>query len=289
MSVFQRQDTPFFGAISGHDLLRLALLSLAALIAISLGIDFLFEANNAPSAVNEASVPAQSPAPAEPLRIARQKIEREILSQSPDYARFFGRLRQILPNEYEAVFDDFAKQSLDGVDVSNVDSLVSEAVRDVRLSNGVLAAKADGPALSHIFDMQLKMMQALAVKDPRLCVDFLYGGASQAFFAFSAQNRQLVADMAIAGLDAINSGRISNIERERPTDSDFDTLENALKAQGLSEAEVGAILDGKTPDPPIADERMCTVGQTYLKTLASLPEPVRLRIYGLAVELMARS
>ena len=48
-----------------------------------------------------------------------------------------------------------------------------------------------------------------------------------------------------------------------------------------------AILDGKTPDPPIADDRMCTVGQIYLKTLATLPEPERLRIYGLAVELMA--
>ncbi len=95
--------------------------------------------------------------------------------------------------------------------------------------------------------------------------------------------------MAIAGLDAIGSGRAHKIDRQPPSDADFNELENAMKAQGLNESEIGAILDGKTPDPPIPDDRMCTVGQIYLKTLAALPEPIRLRIYGLAVELMARS
>jgi hypothetical protein len=270
------------------DILRLVLLSLAALIAITLGISFLFEAN-APNQANAPPSAVASMAPAESLLATRQKIEARIDNEAPDYARFLDRLKTVLPTEYNAVLNGFAKRSLAGADMSNIDSLVSEAVRDVRLSNGVLAAKADGPALARIFDMQLQMMQALATKDPRLCVDFLYGGASQAFFQFSAQNRRLVSDMAIAGLDAIGNGRANQIERQPPSDADFSELETAMQAQGLNPAEIAAILDGKTPDPPIPDERMCTVGQIYLKTLAALPEPERLRIYGLAVELMARS
>lgn len=278
-----------FREIPGIDILRLLLLSLAAVIAISLGINFLLEANapapaNAPPEFAVASLAQDAP-----LLAGRQKIEAEIDAKAPDYARFFGQLKTDLPDEYDAILDRFAKQALDGTDMSNVDFLLSQAVRDLRLSNGVLAAKADGRSLSHIFDMQLQMMRALAGRDPRLCVDFLYGGASQAFFAFSADNRRLVSDMAIAGLNAIDSGRANEIERQPPSDADFNELESAMRAQGLNDAEVGAILDGKTPNPPIPDERMCAVGQIYLQTLAALPEPARLRIYGLAVELMARS
>lgn len=281
-----------FHGLAGIDILRLVLLSLAALIAITLGIDFLFEAQqpnraNAPKVA--AAPPATAHAPAESLLPIREKIEAEITEQSPDYARFFARLQAVLPGEYDDVLDHFAKQAAEGTDMSNIDALVSQAVRDVRISNGILAAKADGPALSHIFDLQLQMMQALAAKNPKLCVDFLYGGASQAFFQFSAENRKLVSDMAIAGLDAIANGRANKIDRAAPTDADFTELESAMKTQGLTDAEISAILDGKTPTPPIPDARMCDVGQIYLKTLASLPEEVRLRIYGLAVELMARS
>jgi hypothetical protein len=286
LGAFQRQMiVPLLQGLPGSDVLRLVLLSLAALIAISLGIDFLFEAN----LPGEAPATAMSMASPEPLSVVRQKIEAEIDRESPDYARFFQRLRALLPAEYNVVVNGFAKQAIGGADVSNVDSLVSQAVREVRMSNGVLAARADGPALSHIFDVQLAMMQALAAKDARLCVDFLYGGANQAFFAFSAQNRPLVAAMAIAGLEAIGSGRANQIQRQPPSDADFNALESAMKNQGLTDAEISAILDGKAPDPPIPDARMCAVGQIYLKTLAALPEPVRLRIYGLAVELMARS
>lgn len=287
LSALQRQSiVPFLQGLPGTDVLRLALLSLAAVIAISLGVSFLLEAN-APGEAPHLS--AMHLVAAEPLSVARRKIEAEIDRESPDYAGFFERLHAVLPTEYDEILDGFAKQAVDGGDVSNVDSLVSQAVRDVRLSNGVLAAKADGPTLSRIFDVQLGMMQALAAKDPRLCVDFLYGVASQAFFAFSAQNRRLIAAMAIAGLEAIGNGRANQIQRQPPSDADFDALESAMKTQGLTDAEIAAILDGKTPDPPVPDARMCTVGQIYLKTLAALPEPVRLRIYGLAVELMARS
>ena len=50
-----------------------------------------------------------------------------------------------------------------------------------------------------------------------------------------------------------------------------------------------ALLDGKTPDPPIPDDRMCAAGKTYLETLRQMPEDVRGRIEALAVDLMARS
>jgi hypothetical protein len=270
------------------DILRLALLCLAAVIAITLGISFIFEANESNNVATSSAAPSVQE-PSESMVATRQKIATEIARAAPDYARFFARLKAILPNEYDEIFDKFAQQQLAGADMTNVDSLLSEAVHDVRLSNGVLAAKADGAALSHIFDIQLQMMQALAARDPRLCVDFLYGGASQAFFEFSAKNRKLVSDMALAGLEAIDNGRTNKIERQPPNDADFDQLETAMKGQGMNDAEVAAILDGKTPDPPIPDDRMCMVGQIYLKTLAALPEPVRLRIYGLAVELMARS
>ena len=134
------------------------------------------------------------------------------------------------------------------------------------------------------------MLRALAAKDPRLCVHFLYGGESPGFFEFSAQNRLLVAAMAIAGIDAIHDGEIKRIDRPAPTGKDFDALEKALRAKGLDTPEIEALLDGKAwGDPPIGDAKMCRAGQVYLETLAAMRELTRLRIYGLAVELMARS
>jgi hypothetical protein len=278
------------------DILRLALLSLAAAIAVIFGASLLFESDHGPIGTPSISGrpagtpqnPGQQRADAA-LRAARARIEAHIASASPDYNRFFAHLKQLLPHEYDVILDGFARQSLEGADMSNVDSLLSDAVRALRLSSGALAAKADGPALTRIFAMQSTMMRALAAKDPKLCVDFLYGGASPAFFDFSSNNRALVADMAIAGLDAINDGRAKRISRPPPSDADFALLETALKAKQLSPVEISAILDGKIPSPPIPNVRMCQVGEIYLDTLAALPEPARYRIYGLAVELMARS
>ncbi len=274
-------------------ILRLALLSLAAILALVLGANLLFEADLAHRADQSPAVAAfqksnETPT-ADQVRAAREKIEARLASAAPNYMRFFTRLKQVLPHEYDVILDSFAKQSLEGADMTNVDSLLSEAVRALRLSRGAMAAKADGPTLSRIFDMQLAMMRALAAKNPQLCVDFLYGGASQAFFEFSAENRALVANMAIAGLNAIDDGRAKKIERAPPSDKDFELLENALKQKGLDETEIGAILDGKKPTPPISNLRMCQIGQLYLETLATLPEPTRFRIYALAVELMTRS
>jgi len=218
----------------------------------------------------------------------RSKIELQ-LAQSPDYRRFFDQLKLVLPTEYATVLDSFARRAAKQGETDNIDSMMSDAVRALRISHGFLAAKANGPMLQKIFAVQLQMMQALATKDARLCVDFLNGNVSRGFFDFSAQNRALVTDMALAGLNAINDGQQSKIERTAPNDADFQQLEKSLRDKGLSSQEIEALLDGKTADPPVADPRMCEVGQTYLQTLSELPEPIRFRLYGLAIELMARS
>ncbi len=272
------------------NILRLALLSLAAVIALSLGIHWLVEASrmdetaSAPAALLDEKHGLSDEATA----ALRGNIEAK-LAELPDYARFFDRLKLVLPSEYEALIDEFVKRAQTGAAVTNIDVLMSEAVRSLRLSRGMMAAKASAPALAHIFEVQSSVLRALAAKEPRLCVDFLYGGASDAFFSFSSEHRPLVADMAIAGLEAIEDGQTQKIERAPPNDADFELLEKALKSRALNEIEIEALLDGKSPDPPIPDGRMCDVGQIYLETLATLPEPVKLRIYGLAVELMARS
>lgn len=273
------------------NILRLALLGLAAGIAIILGAHGVIEVGHAqkPPAAALATTESQDGIANAQLRAARERIEKRIATTAPDYMRFFDRLKQLLPDEYDEILDGFARQSLEGADMSNVDSLLSAAVRTLRISSGAFAAKADEAALAHIFDLQLTMMRALAAKDPKLCVDFLYGGASQAFFEFSSKNRALVAEMAVAGLEAINDGRTKQIERRPPNDSDFEQLETALKAKQVNDAEISAVLDGKIPTPPIAAARMCEVGEIYLQTLTEIPADARLRIYGLAVELMAHS
>ncbi len=281
----------------GMDHLRLAILGLAAAALLILGWSLIEQAlrtDQRPSPsplVADAHVPAQddqSRAAIEARAEIRQKIEAQ-LAQSPDYMRFFDRLKLVFPTEYETIIDSFAKHALATGETEDIDAMMSQAVRALRLSHGVLAAKADGPALQKIFAVQLTMMRALAAKDQRLCVDFLYGGASRAFFNFSAENRALVADMALAGLEAISNGQAHKIDRQEPNEGDFEVLERALREQGLNTAEIEALLDGKAADPPIIEARMCRVGQTYLETLTSLPEATRYRLYGLAVELMARS
>ena len=65
-------------------------------------------------------------------------------------------------------------------------------------------------------------------------------------------------------------------------------FEAALKKAGLSQPEIDALLGGKTPDPPLPDVKMCRRPH-YLQTLAGLPDQTRMRIYSLAIDLMARS
>jgi hypothetical protein len=241
------------------------------------------ESTPAPAPV---AVPATPIGPSPEAVVARMAIERKIAA-APDVARFFDRLRLALPNEHEAAIVALTRRPNTIGDTA--DLYLSEAVKMLRQSRGAVAAKADGPALTKVFGQQLALLDALAQRDPRLCVDFLYGGASEGFFKFSSDNRALVTDLAIAGLEAIIDGRQKNIARTAPDEADFQTFEEALKKNGLAPLEIDALLDGKVPDPPLPDARMCAAGKIYLQTLSTLPEAPRQRIQALAIDLMARS
>jgi len=275
------------------NILRVVLLGLAAFAGIVTGAALLEKAIR-PETSSAPLIATASTRPGEPwmspheIDAARRAVEGK-LKTAPEFAPFFDRLKTVFPSEYEAFLAAFAQRSVASGEVASADLLMAEAVRSLRLSRGILAAKADRQALEHIFELHSAMLRALAAKDPRLCVNFLYGGQSPGFFEFSAQNRGLVAAMAIAGIDAIHDGEIKRIERPAPAGTDFDALEKALRAKGLDSPEIEALLDGKAGNPPIGAAKMCRAGQVYLETLAAMPESARLRIYGLAVELMARS
>ena len=282
--------------------LRLVLLGLAAIIALVLGAGFLMRAfkteprvpataqtepaTTTTAATTTATAPLRSALSPAALATARAAVERAIVDV-PDYARFFDRLRLVFPGEYDSIMNTLAAAS-QGRDI-NVDNVMAEAVAALRHAHGTLAARAPDDALARIFALQLEEMKALAARDAHLCVAFLYGADVPGFLAFAADHRPLVADAATAGLEAMNGGRVNGVERGAPTDADFQTLDHALVDKGLTRPEIDALLDGKTPEPPIADPTMCEAGQTYLMTLAALPAEVRARLYGLAVDLMAKS
>jgi hypothetical protein len=232
-------------------------------------------------------VDARPPTPQE-VAAMRRAIERSV-EGAPDYAGFFDRLRTAFAAEYESFLGRAADRAAAAGETPGADALLIDAARTLRRSHGILAAKADGPALDRFFQAKRAVLEALAVNNQGLCVDFLYGGGAGDFSAFSRDHRGLFAAMANAGLDAISDGQAKRMERDAPKDEDFRTLENALRAQGVSNAAIGALLDGKALNPPLDDSEMCEAGRIYLQTLAALPDAARLRIYGLAVALMAHS
>jgi hypothetical protein len=259
-------------------------LAAAAVVAICLGLGLLILAFSPPrpgGAIAALSGPLDQ-------GTARQYVETEI-AQSPEYARFFARMRESFTADYEKTVKDFAARLAQTKTQPSVDYYLSEAVRRLRQSHGALAAKADPEAMSRVFARQLEVLQAVARADKKLCVAFLDGATNQDFQRFAASQRALVAAMAIASLDAMANGQAKNNPRAQPTEADFAALEKALVARGLSKPEIDALLDGKMPDPPLDDAKMCAAGQSYLDALRTLPEASRTRIYGLALELMAKS
>jgi len=277
---------------------RILVLLAGLIVAACLGFGLLWMAvgpEKKPAATQPALADGRAPTQGETPGVspqdrarARAKIE-ALVAAAPEYARFFDRLREAFPADHEAALDEFANRLVATKQEDSAEYYVSEAARRLQQARGILASKADAAPLGRVFDMQLAVLKAVSKQDARLCVGFLYGATSPDFQRFAATQRSLVANMALAGLEAIMSGQTKKNERGAPTEGDFRMLEKALVARGLSKAEIDALLDGKMPDPPLEDARMCAAGQTYFDVLHGLPEPVRLRIYGLAVELMARS
>ncbi len=209
------------------------------------------------------------------------------LRQIPEYQAFFTRLRSLYPADYDAA----AKAAIargDENQANAADLFLTEAVRMLRQTRGLNGAKAGQQALDHLFDVHLKVLRQLAASDAGLCVDFLNGAPADRFVVFTGANRALMADEAMAGLEAIEDGAQKKIAREAPTTQDFDDLEKLLLAKGLDKAAIALLLDGKAPNPPLSDAQACHNGVIYLETLQSMPDLQRLRLYALALEVMAQ-
>ena len=241
--------------------------------------------------IPEIAAPEQEPPPPSSFETpakARGAVEDRI-AQDGDFEPFFSSLRDNFTSDYTKTLDGFAKVAFEKRQVESVDYYLSESIRGLRQARGLLAAQAESSLLDRIFVMQAAVIEALAATDARLCADFIYGGASEAFFAFSETHRPLIAEMALANLAAIIDGASSKIARLTPGEAEFQELEDALVAMGLGRDEIDALIDGKAPDPPLPDARMCAAGVSYLKALAGLPEGTRIRIEALVAELMART
>jgi len=267
-----------------HALRILALLAALA-GSVWLGWEFVARAIG-PDAESQA---VESDAHASKIRNAGRAAIEERIKLAPEHADFYALLRREFPQDLTRVLNVFAARAAGASKLDTPDAYLAEALRTMRRTHGVNAAWASLARLDRVFEAQGKIMGALSDADPGLCVDFLYGNASQAFFDFSARQRALVADMAVAGVEAMIDGRATSEDRPPPTDSDFLVLERALQERGLSRAEIDALLEGKTPETPIPDIALCRAGGIYVQTLRTLPDAVRLRIYALAVELLARS
>jgi len=278
------------GSFARVNILRLVLLGLAALCWIAAGSGFLQQRTRLQDSLWRPAALAGKPWPLSnhQLAVAGRDIE-EKLKSAPEYVSLFTRLQSAFPPEYGIFLAGFAHRSAAGGETGGVDLLASQAMRALRFSRGVLAAKAGPAALEHVFELQLAVMRALAAFDPHLCAHFLFGAEGIRFLDFAASHRALIAEFAIAGIEAIEDGQRRQIAREAPTAADFGALEEALRAKGLSTAEIDAVLDAKTSSPAIDDGRMCEAGQVYLETLAAIPQEQRLRIYSFAAGLMARS
>ena len=243
---------------------------------------------------NPASVPQEAPAigntSAAPGadRLSERKSLEARLTQAQDYAPFIRKYNSAFPADWAAFTDRAAREHPASAAADNTDSLMAEAVRDLRRARGITASRASPAALLRVLSSQSAILSALSVIDKRMCVDFLFGQQNDAFLAFSNRNRPLIAAMANSALDAIIEGAAGKPPRAPPTDLDFDVLEKALRDNGLDNLEIEAMLDGRLPDPPLSDDRLCKAGNIYLETLKTLPEGPRLRLNALAVELTAK-
>ncbi|MDB5595913.1 MAG: uncharacterized protein JWM36_2874 [Hyphomicrobiales bacterium] len=230
----------------------------------------------------------RAPSPLAPSDPARPAIE-HMLAQATAYAAVLDKMQREFPADYERLLLEFSDRARRDARIESADFYVSEMARGLRQRRGILAARAGPEPLARIFDLQAQMLKALSQTDPKLCVDFLYGNVSPGFYDFAGRNRTLVANMALAALDAVTDGRMQKIDRRAPSSLDFDLLEKELTNRGLSRMEIDALLDGRAPEEQVPEARMCQAGRLYIDALQSLPEDTRARIHALAVELMARS
>ena len=225
---------------------------------------------------------AISPLPLPVVTPAALPVTKDLIGEIPEFSSFYGRLKQDFPHDYDGLIGRIH-------DDPSADAAIWDALRGLQQSQGILAAQADDPTLDRFFDARSAMLEGLAPLNARQCVDFLYGVTDGSIADFTAAHHGLVATLADRTLDAIADGHTRHAQRATPTPADLDALSAALASRGLSPDEIGLLIDGTTPDPPLSDARTCAIGRTYLDVLHGLPSEARERIYGLAAELLARS
>ena len=282
-------------------ILRLVLLALALALAAGLGLRLagapppalLAQWLHAVLAPEPAAPPqqpaiAQTAALAQPLAPAslRARLEARVAT-APAFESYFAVLRQRFPSEFPALLDAISQPRANGP--GNLDEDVANAMRRLRRTHGILAARAGLAAMERIPQAQLAILRAMEPGDKRLCADYFYGSGTAGFFGFSARNRELVAALAIANAEAIADGRARAATPPEAADADVQLFDDDLAARGLSRAEIETLLDSKIAEPPLDDASLCHAGIVYFESLLSLPEASKLRLLARLVALAARS
>lgn len=230
-----------------------------------------------------------SPPTVSELSRERRLVE-ERLDTAPEFADFIARLRTSFPADWNRMLEAFTRRDLARGDLEAPEAYLADILRQLRRDRGVVAGRASAGTLTRIFDLQAQMIAALAKADKRLCVDFLLGQSSPAFVGAMSRDRTLLAGIAGATLDAIiEGGGAGAVERAAPNDEDFSRIEMELRARGLGDAEITALLDGRLSDPPLPDQQLCDAGVIYFEALKELPEDARIRIYAFAARAMGRA
>ena len=230
-----------------------------------------------------ASAPGSVPPP--PAAAPSAATAEERLAEVPEFSAFYTKLKADFPAAYAALVAQLKSRAK----MPTGNAAIWDAMRGLQQSQGVLAAQAGPPALDGYFDARLAIMNGLAPLNARDCVDFLYGVINPSISDFTAAHQSLVATLADRQLAAIEDGRARHLDRLPPSAADLDALSSNLATRNVSPQEIGLLIDGTTPDPPIPDGRLCELRIVYLDVLRGLPAETRQRIYGLAVELLARS
>ena len=277
------------GTGRGMNLLRGVLFGIAAMVMLALVLigPRGFRAPSPQSAEINVITDAAPPR-VERSGNVRARLEAALVAV-PEYKGFAERLREAFPAEYDAALARGIERSEISARLDPPDQFVLDAVGALRRGRGRLAAVARDDALTNLFQAQGATLAALGETDSRLCVGFLYGSAGAGFASFAAAHRDIVAQLAQAGLDAVLDGPAAPVLRRAPSDADFSVIEHELTDRGLGRAEIEALLDGRMPDPPLPDARLCGAALAYLDVLKGLPLPSRMAIYALSVELMSRS
>ncbi|MCI4677927.1 hypothetical protein K9U39_09325 [Rhodoblastus acidophilus] len=280
--------------------IKIALLAAMATLAAAFGSWFLATGGQTPApaepplaakpvlttpvVVDAKSVP--SPPAEAPVDFQKRAALEYKLKKAPEFAPFLTKLRVLYPSDYDSAVKLALAQGVETRDDAP-DMFVGLAVQTLRRNRGLMGAKAGAAALDKLFDVHEKVLKQLAATDPALCVDFLNGAPADRFAAFSGAHRALMAEEALAGLQAIDDGAHKRIDREAPTSADFDELEKLMVSKGVDKAGVTLLLDGKTPNHPMTDALQCQNGLIYLDAMKALPDQERLRLYALALEVMA--